>query len=1109
MRGELTIAMSDSERGEQVEEAAREGSARNSAPASANSLRRCPSGSKSISQRLSSGVKLAAGTKVLGDALRKTGTACRGGATSAASHAFGMFGAGRRESVKEEDVVLRFFRACEDGDYEDVLDILSGEEDRPAAMKVINAQDAEGRTGLARAAEANHSLTALLLIRLGARVDIHDIRNKISLTYAVQRRNLTLVLAMLSALCGLAGTARRKVDAHLTRREGTQLYAILGEMDAVKVGRAASLMFLVNPENAILTLVRGSTAATDKAILVKGRSPSRFDELERAARLLDKAIAALLHHLPMLIIPRTREEIEEIEERTLQAEHARKETLKMATSPKKGGPPSPRMSVAGSMAAGLAAVSEEGKKAVYSRRELIQCLLKNSQVIELAVRYEYKAFFALPAIMNYLEDKWGGALVERQREIDEQLRQKDKIHETRAFAKGIHVGSRVKHEKHGEGTCVARLKDGRLHVEFDGGETHNYTTQSVMTKLRLLEMDEQERDEDEDPGVGATELAAAFPRFLVQGVVLWLPLAIYPPLADWLRKKAGTRYLLEVPSLKFFSSFVSDVVFFVSLTFLAQPKYYTLLGWKPWLGDETLTRFAPAHFVLALGICLNEWRQMALSKREVLYEYAEVVGKTRLTSCSGLFLVVSATVDLLYELGRIDVLEFCDLYGPLFACASLLNFILTNDDMLPQFLSVALLLLGVRLLRVVTMMPTLGPLILMIDKMFYDVFTWLIVQSTFMIGFASAFYALAGDPDTFHQEGRDFNHLDHDDLCDLIRLSDHQSLDEDIFIGSVKAWGKGFLMLIESMLLQEAPLACMREHSANAAVAEFLLMMFQLFTAILMLNMLIAMMAKTFDRIHSETAINFNFLRAQTITTWIEQHPSPPPFNLLAAMYAPIKLVKSFVGQRIIERDNETAKELGVATSEKRGAPPPAHFLLTNDFQDEQHVRELARFVSHFVREAEEDRVEKIEAERTARLERIESALEHVIAKTEDAFRFLKGYAGSVDGYRPQPEPGTGGEVGQQPPEDGRQQDDASGSATAPSPATVLAPAEARVLPPVSEEEKLWGEPPPRQRARRRSTRGGSSRGGSSQGGSSSRFTPASSDVTLTSLATLSAYYKT
>ena len=68
-------------------------------------------------------------------------------------------------------------------------------------------------------------------------------------------------------------------------------------------------------------------------------------------------------------------------------------------------------------------------------------------------------------------------------------------------------------------------------------------------------------------------------------------------------------------------------------------------------------------------------------------------------------------------------------------------------------MAVALFLLGCRLLRPVTMMPTLGPLVLMVNKMLFDVVQWLGVQVVFLLGFASGIYALAGDPVTAIKEG--------------------------------------------------------------------------------------------------------------------------------------------------------------------------------------------------------------------------------------------------------------------------------------------------------------------------------------------------------------------
>ena len=58
------------------------------------------------------------------------------------------------------------------------------------------------------------------------------------------------------------------------------------------------------------------------------------------------------------------------------------------------------------------------------------------------------------------------------------------------------------------------------------------------------------------------------PAFLLQGVLLWIPLALYPPLAEQLKQRGGARYYLEVPCLKFFTSFTGDMLFFASLTLL-------------------------------------------------------------------------------------------------------------------------------------------------------------------------------------------------------------------------------------------------------------------------------------------------------------------------------------------------------------------------------------------------------------------------------------------------------------------------------------------------------------------------------------------------------------
>lgn len=167
--------------------------------------------------------------------------------------------------------------ASEAGDSEEVLRLLGQDRSK------IDVQDAEGRTPLICAAANNHSVTVLLLLRLGAKVPIRDQRKKTALSHAIIRHNGTLVIALLSALCGLAGSTARKVDAVLSRRESSLMYSLIANLDSVKIGRAAALIFMVNPEVALVTLIRGSTAARDKARLVEGRSPYRAEQLAAAS----------------------------------------------------------------------------------------------------------------------------------------------------------------------------------------------------------------------------------------------------------------------------------------------------------------------------------------------------------------------------------------------------------------------------------------------------------------------------------------------------------------------------------------------------------------------------------------------------------------------------------------------------------------------------------------------------------------------------------------------------------------------------------------------------------------------------------------------------------
>jgi hypothetical protein len=67
-------------------------------------------------------------------------------------------------------------------------------------------------------------------------------------------------------------------------------------------------------------------------------------------------------------------------------------------------------------------------------------------------------------------------------------------------------------------------------------------------------------------------------------------------------------------------------------------------------------------------------------------------------------------------------------------------------------------------------------------------------------------------------------------------------------------------------------------YSAAGWVLAFI---FSVTTGVLLLNMLIAMMAKTFDDVWAGSAINHQFLYARQLLTTSKREPEPPPLNVL------------------------------------------------------------------------------------------------------------------------------------------------------------------------------------------------------------------------------------
>ena len=96
-----------------------------------------------------------------------------------------------------------------------------------------------------------------------------------------------------------------------------------------------------------------------------------------------------------------------------------------------------------------------------------------------------------------------------------------------------------------------------------------------------------------------------------------------------------------------------DSALFISLTFLSQPRYYSILGWRPWEIDDTLTLCVPIHFFWCAAIAINEWSQFVTSKAEVIAEFSEILLELP-CACGSVVKVLSGVSNFLVEFFTID-----------------------------------------------------------------------------------------------------------------------------------------------------------------------------------------------------------------------------------------------------------------------------------------------------------------------------------------------------------------------------------------------------------------------------------------------------------------------
>lgn len=192
-----------------------------------------------------------------------------------------------------------------------------------------------------------------------------------------------------------------------------------------------------------------------------------------------------------------------------------------------------------------------------------------------------------------------------------------------------------------------------------------------------------------------------------------------------------------------------------------------------------------------------------------------------------------------------------------------------------EMLSLAVLCHWIKMGRLANQSPALGPLFQATLSMFYDVALWLVLLAWPLVAFTSSFNVLYREPYGFSTDP---------DLCS------GEFLDPDL---DFQEWRSTLSELIEMLLDGTGNYECMRK-SSKGMYAWLLMVIYMLFTLVMMMNLLIALMAKTFDNIYEYQELYYLFLSARSTSLWQRYPAVPPPFNLLGMPYALAKEVVIF-----------------------------------------------------------------------------------------------------------------------------------------------------------------------------------------------------------------------
>ena len=194
-------------------------------------------------------------------------------------------------------------------------------------------------------------------------------------------------------------------------------------------------------------------------------------------------------------------------------------------------------------------------------------------------------------------------------------------------------------------------------------------------------------------------------------------------------------------------------------------------------------------------------------------------------------------------------------------------------EMLAAALTISITATGLRLL---TLLSATGPLVSMFFRMLKDCFEYGLLQILFIIAFAVAFHVLL-----------------HDGIGE--ECVDFYEVPTSLYSPNIIYRGVSLLGLVLGS--HDADMGCL-QRTRFWFMAPALMMTYMFLSSILLLNMLIAMMSKTFDLIHTNHQADYNRLFLQLVLRYSDAHLVPAPLNVLGG---PAQIVSWFKRERYLD----------------------------------------------------------------------------------------------------------------------------------------------------------------------------------------------------------------